>query len=50
MSGMSPRQWGGPLAMRRRPASVVLGMVIVGVIGMSLAATGAWSCRWICST
>ena len=35
-------QWRGSLAMRQRPMSAVLRMVIVSIIGVSVAATGAW--------
>jgi thiosulfate/3-mercaptopyruvate sulfurtransferase len=42
MSGMNQRQWRGSPATRQRPTSVVRRMVIVGIIGISMAATGAW--------
>jgi rhodanese-related sulfurtransferase len=35
-------QWRGSLAMRQRLMSAVLRMVIVSIIGVSVAATGAW--------
>jgi hypothetical protein len=34
--------WQGSLAMRQRPMSAVLRMVIISIIGVSVAATGAW--------